>query len=177
MYWCKSTSLLAVSVLLIAACKPDVKESGGAKYFDLKKYFTAEAVRMGKIHPAVLKTVIYNNQPEQKRVEIKNWQRELELFTESDINKPAWRDSYTIVKTHDSVIYTAIDTTLKTRSLVIVSDGDKIKAIRILNFTKNLLYQTGDQLSYYPDSVYQITKHQAVRIMGAHNYQITGKLR
>ena len=177
MYWCKRNIVLALSVVFVAACKPEIKDNGTAKYFDLKKYFTDEAVRMEKLHSTVLKTVNYNGKPEQKKITVTNWKRELGLFIESDINKPAWKDSYRVTTQHDSTIYTAIDTNLRTRSVLIVAKANQVKLIAISNFTKNMLYQTKDVLAYYPDSVYQIEKHQSVRILGSNNYLITGKLR
>jgi len=177
MYWCKRNSILALSLLLITACKPEIKDNGTAKYFDLKQYFTNEAARMEKLHSAVFKTVNYNNKPEQKRVLIKNWKRELGLFAESDINKPAWKDSYKVSTQNDSTLYTAIDTNLRTRSVLIVMQAKQVKLIAISNFTKNLLYQTKDVLAYYPDSLYLIEKHQSVKILGSNNYLISGKLR
>jgi SHS2 domain-containing protein len=179
MYWFKQKPYLAICLLTVfaQACKPEVKDNGVAKYFDLKKYFTNEAVRMEKLHPSVLKTVTYNNQTEQKTLAIKNWQRELGLFTESDINKPAWKNSYKVITAGDATVYTAIDTNLRTRKMIILSKANAVKQIEIFNFTKNLLYQTGDHLIYYPDSAYVIEKHQTVKIMGEHNYRITGKLK
>ena len=179
MYWYKNKTVLTIGtvILFMAACKPETRDNGGLKYFDLKKYFTAEAVRLTKRHPHIYKSVNYNNKPENKLILIKNWKRELGLFIESDINKPSWKDSYRISTKHDSIIYTAADTTLRTRNILIVLKNNKVNAVQINNLTKNLLYKTTDHLSYYPDSVYQIEKHQSVQVLGANNYQITGKFK
>jgi hypothetical protein len=183
MYWYKLPKpillllICSASLIYLAGCKPAIKQNGSIRYFDLKKYFTDEALRLDKQHKAILKTVNYNNQPEKKTILIKNWQREFALFIESDINKPSWRDSYKGVTNADSIVYTAIDTNLRTRRISISLKANKVTEVHILNFTKNLLYQTKENLNYYPDSAYQIEKHQLVRILGANNYQIIGRFK
>ncbi|OCX51359.1 hypothetical protein BEL04_15115 [Mucilaginibacter sp. PPCGB 2223] len=180
MHWCKASryNLIGLFTLLLAAygCKPDVKQSNGTlKYFDLSGYFKAEAARLSKKAKPVVKTVSYNGQAETKNILIRNWPRELDLFSSSDINKAAWKDSYNIAKAGDSVVYTAIDTNLHTRKMVIRFSRGRLSGVAITNFTKNMLYQTGEKLIYYPDSLYYIEKHQHVKLLGANNYQISGK--
>lgn len=184
MYWCKASrySVIAFFMLLLAAsfygCKPEAKQSNGSlKYFDLEGYFKAEAARLSKQNRPILKTVSYNGTPETKSILIKNWARELDLFSGSDINKAAWKNSYHIVKNNDSIVYTAIDTNLHTREVVITLKEAQVKGITISNFTKNMLYETSEKLAYYPDSLYYIEKHQHVKLLGTNSYQITGKFK
>src|SRR5687768_7668639 len=105
MYWCKNIyhTLFAAGIaltLLLPACKPAIKEdAAAAKYFDLKAYFKADSGRLSKLNKPILKTVTHNGVTERKEVKIDDWARELSLFSQSDINKPAWRDSYTIKTT------------------------------------------------------------------------------
>ena len=182
MYWCKASrySIAGLFVLLLTApfwsCKPEVKQSNGTlKYFDLAGYFKAEAARLGKQNKPIVKTVSYNGKPETKNILIKNWVRELDLFTSSDINKAAWKDTYQIAKSDDSIVYTAIDTNLHSRRIVVSLKTGHVKGIIINNFTKNMLYETSEKLIYYPDSLYFIEKHQHVRLLGTNSYQITGR--
>ncbi|WP_448699831.1 hypothetical protein ACFGVR_22175 [Mucilaginibacter sp. AW1-3] len=182
MYWCKASRYSTICFFVLLAtfygCKPDVKQSNGTlKYFDLSGYFKGEAVRLNQQNKPIVKTVSYNNQPETKTITIKNWPREFDLFITSDINKAAWKDSYTIAKNSDSIVYAAIDTNLHTRQIVLRLKGGQVTGITIDNFTKNMLYQTREKLVYYPDSIYFIEKHQYVKLLGTNNYQITGKFR
>jgi len=159
----------------LPSCKPDVKETGAElKYFDIKGFFTADTARLNKLNILVLKTVNHNGITESKKVKIGNWGRELDLFISSDINRPAWKDSYKIISSDSSVIYEATDPDLKMREMVIKNINGKVKWILIYNRTKNVLYQTTEKLSYFPDSLYIIDKSQSVRIMGANYYKIKG---
>jgi hypothetical protein len=184
MCWYRSRSgnlaVIICNVLLasfISACKPDIKETGDTlQYFDLTGYFKADSARLTRLNPLVLKTVKHNGVAESKKIHINNWGRELSLFSESDINKPAWQDSYTIQNTNNAIIYTANDPELKTREITINKDHGKIKWILILNHTKNILYETSEKLTYFPDSIYRMQKIQQVRLLGKNTYDIKGVL-
>ena len=182
MYWYKNIyhNLIAAGIgiaLLMPACKPAIKEDATAKYFDLKAYFKADSARLSNLNKPVRKTVTHNGVTETKEVKIDDWSQELSLFSQSDINKPAWRDSYKVQTTPTMAIYTAIDDDLKTREIIVnKTDDDKVKYIVIYNYTKNLLYYTKEKLTYWPDSLYKIEKTQQVRLLGLNKYVITGSL-
>jgi len=186
MYWCKQlnknykllcSALLCISAL--ASCRPDVHESAGSKrYFDLKGFINADSARLNRAHITVTKTVSHNNEGTQtKQIAITNWGQELSAFSASDINKPAWRDGYSIKQQGDSVIYTALMPSLNTRRMVVQQTGKSVKKITIENFTKNLLYQTTEHLVYYPDSLYVIDKLQKVKLLGSNRYVVKGKMK
>jgi hypothetical protein len=178
MYWYKLSALVVVIALMAAGCKPEVKDDKGQlKYFDIKKYFNAEAIRLAKQYPHITKTVSYNGQQETKTVTIKHWQQEFNSFIESDINKAAWKDSYSTNTNGSCITYTATDTTLHTRNLIINLKGNKVASVYVINFTKNMLYQTREALAYIPDSIYIIEKNQKVRLLGNNDYKITGKFK
>lgn len=186
MYWCKqktlsTTAALLAGVLLLSglpSCKPDIKQSGAVlKYFDISGYFKADTARLRISDPAVNKTVTHNGTTENKTVHITNWGHELNLFIQSDINRPAWKNSYRVQVTDSLIIYQAKHSELRTVRVVIKKDKDKVKWILIFNHTKNLLYETREKLSYFPDSVYLIEKWQQVRLMGRNNYRIEGLLK
>ncbi len=179
MYWYKSKTrfavALAAAICCLSACKPAIKETGAQlKYFDIKGYFEKDSARLSKLNPLVFKTVVHNGVIESKKVHIANWGAELNFFKSSDINRPAWRDSYTIEGDSNTLIYRAKDHDLKTREIVIKLDKGKVKWIMIGNYTKNLLYMTREKLSYFPDSLYMVEKMQAVRVIGINRYKITG---
>lgn len=159
----------------ITSCKKDSSASVNTMaFFDIKGYFRADSLRLTKLNPLVNKTVVHNQIAETKKVRIPNWGIELNLFTESDINKPAWKSSYSVQTENDLLIYKAKDPLLKTQEIVIKKEGDKVKWILIFNHTKNILYETAEKLSYFPDSLYLIQKSQKVRLLGKETYRISG---
>jgi uncharacterized secreted protein with C-terminal beta-propeller domain len=122
----------------------------------------------------IIKSVEHNGDIQTKKMHIANWGLELSLFKLSDINKPAWKDSYAIQSGGDIIFYKAKDPELKTRALIIKQVNGQVKWILIYNHTKNLLYETDEKLSYFPDSLYLIEKSQRVRFLGTNKYRIKG---
>lgn len=167
--------LVILLTALLPSCKPDIKESDD-KYFDIKGYFHADSLRLTRLNPLITKTVKHNGITETKKVHISNWGLELNLFSTSDINKPAWRDSYTVQNSGNTLIYKAKYPELKTREIIVNREGNKVKWILIINNSHNILYQTREKLSYFPDSIYFIQKYQKVRFLGANSYTIKGTL-
>ena len=179
MYWFRSAAARFLPALMILffvlhSCKPDIKGNGAVNFFDLKKYYAAEAGRLSKQNPFIIKTVTHNGATETQKVHINNWAQELSLFSLSDINKPAWKESYSVEITDDFLIYKAKFPELKTREIIIKRLAGKVKWVLIFNRTKNLLYQTKEKLSYFPDSLYLIEKTQQVKLLGINRYAIKG---
>lgn len=183
MYWCKRylTVIAALLLLSIISCKRDSKAGTDTmKFFDLKGYFSSEAARLSKLNPEINKTAVYNKQSETKKVHITNWANELSMFSESDINKPAWRANYSIQSSDTLVRYKAKDTTLRTQLIAIKKKGGKIIWIFIYNHIHNKLfnmhlYETKENLIYSPDSYYRIIKRQSARVLGITTFDVTGK--
>jgi hypothetical protein len=182
MFWYKPAVKTAVvitgCILLtgIASCNRDSNASVDTmKFFDIKGYFKADSIRLSKLNPLVRKTVVHNKISETKQVHIPNWGTELSLFSESDINKPAWKASYSVQTSDNIIAYRAIDPSLKTREIIIKKEGDRVKWILIINHTKNVLYENTEKLSYFPDSLYLIQKKQRVRFLGTDTYSISGQ--
>jgi hypothetical protein len=164
----------------VQSCKNDSHAGTDTKqFFDLKKYFAAESARLTQINPLINKTTAHNSVSETKKVNITNWSNELSLFSESDINKPAWKASYSASTSEGITTYTAIYPDLKTRSIIIKKQQDKVKLILIYNYTKTTVFGkalswTTEELSYVPDSMYRIQKRQFARIIGENRYFIKG---
>ncbi len=144
-------------------------------HFSLAHYFEQEAARLQQHSPTIAKTVSKDGETENRHTQITDWGNELALFVDSDINKAAWRGSYAVDSNATTVIYSSLDPALRTEKISIHRHGDgSIKHIEITNRTNNMLYQTTEQLDYYPDSLYRIAKQQRVRILGDSEYIITG---
>jgi len=164
-------------VLLIFSACSEPKKKELSSYEDLKGFFDSEAQRLTKADPEIKKTVARNDDSETRLIKGIDWKVELSLFAESDINKPAWQDSYKIINQAGKTVYLASDSSLRTREISINKDtSGKITKVRIVNQTKNLLYSSVEQLVYIPDSLYQISKQQHVAVIGENRYFINGIL-
>jgi hypothetical protein len=144
-------------------------------FLDIKGFFEAEVKRLTSKKSTVHKSVIQNGKSEVKKNLSVDWENELALFIASDINKPAWKDSYRISGDSVHFNYMAIDTNLRTRTVEIKIDQmGRAVFFKIKNITRSKLYESSEELTYIPDSIYTINKNQSVRFLGKNNYQISG---
>lgn len=167
-------SQLILILFLFSGCISSDREIARKQiyYFDIESYFNSEAEQLA--NKKVIKTVSKNDVSETKEMLIGDWKQELALFTESDINKAAFKDSYEKDSTNHRIKYTAKDEELKVRTIEIDFEDGVVKKISINNSTNNLLYHGTEELIFIPDSMYQINKHQKVILLGLNNYEIKG---
>lgn len=167
--------IFLIAIIFLASCSSEQNEKSADKYADIKGLFASEAIRLNKLNLKVDKTVARNKAIESKKGLTIDWKNELSLFAESDINKPAWRNSYKISGNAKDLLYTALDSNLRTRLIHLKKDDSgRLEHVFIINKTYNYLYQSSEQLSYIPDSIYKIVKKQNVILMGSNEYEITG---
>lgn len=168
--------LFCCLVVIYSSCNLKEQDKASSKsYFDLDRYFKSEVSRLTKANLIIDKTVIVNAKSEEKKVNIKNWEKELESFISADINKAAWRGSFKIKKNKSSEVYLNDNEKIPVKKVEITYRNNKISAIKIFITNTNRLYTSKDSLSYYPDSLYQIKKVQQIKLMDQKIYQITGR--
>ncbi|TDO24958.1 hypothetical protein [Pedobacter duraquae] len=167
----------AILLFSLAACNnpQDVKPVAGAKNFDLVGYFDAEAKRLDVRSPVILKSVWINGKQETKSIKIKDWKKELSIFTDADINKRAWDGEFKKSESATFEQYSTENEKIPVKKVLIWKKSEKICGLKILIRNSNYLYTSTDTLSYYPDSLYQIKKMQQIRFMKSKHYQILGR--
>jgi hypothetical protein len=162
-------------LIFISSCSNPEEMKTKTAFFDIKGFFESEVKRLTNRKSTVNKSVRQNEQSEIKKNLSVDWANELALFIASDINKPAWKDSYKISGDSVHLSYVAIDTNLRTRSVEIKIDQQgRTVFFKIKNITRSKLYESSEELTYIPDSIYTINKNQIVRFLGKNTYQISG---
>jgi len=162
-------------IIFISSCTSQEEKISKNKFFDIKGFFEAEAKRLSKNKSLSNKIVTQNKQSEIKKGLSVDWDDELALFISSDLNKPAWIKSYERSEDDLRISYLAIDSNLRTRYVEIQKDKNgKAVFFKIKNITRNMLYESIEELTYIPDSFYSIDKNQSVRFLGTNQYQIKG---
>ena len=146
-------------------------------YFDLKGYFAKEISRLQKLNPTINKTVSINGETENKVTTIADWQKELAIFVNADINKTSWKGSFKIGRENGADIYFSDSKKIPVKKVLVEKTDSKINKIEVIIDNKNILYQSEDTLTYYPDSLYQIKKQQKIRLLKPKKYLIVGKLK
>nr|WP_199082876.1 hypothetical protein [Pedobacter sp. ASV19] len=172
----KKHLFLLSSLGFLAACNPSASNPHAEdKYFDIQNYFQQEALRLNKAKPLVEKIVVVNGAEEKKKVSIADWNREFSVFSDADINKSAWKGAFKVTKSKIEELYVNTEDKIPVKQVLVYRAGDKVTGIKILQNTANYLYNSVDTLVYYPDSLYQISKTQHIKLLNAKSYKITGK--
>lgn len=94
---------LALGALLLAACGSEEPSGRTApanrkpNYFDVKSFLDGQVADLNRRQPAVEKQVrLRNGKVETTRVMKTDWGKELQIFYQADINKPALRGAYKV---------------------------------------------------------------------------------
>ncbi len=178
-------SFLIIIIFTFSACS----QSNGAegkqdfKYFKIKHFFESEMARLEKKAVKVDKKVTLNKASENKTATTIDWEKELSLFANSDINKAAWSDQYQVdtIKELGKVIveYKAKNENLKTQSIQLTYPNSTSAAspnkIAIVNQTHNAIYKHLERLTYETNKSYVIDTKQSVLGMQPDEMLIEGR--
>jgi hypothetical protein len=138
----KVIGLLTICALL-NACNEEVKENQVKKYYDLKGLIDKQIKILNTQKPSVQKTVLMSNSTENQLVKTIDWAKELELFMQSDLNKPAFVQSYQVDSSSMGVKYTLKETEkLPVKYLNVNRLGEDGISIEAYINTNNYLYET-----------------------------------
>lgn len=139
---------LLISLLLInTACQNDTQQESHQPqtYFDLKGFIETQITTLKKTNPIVRKEVIVNEESETLVTPNIDWAKELELFIQADLNKPAYTQSYfTDTLSANTVSYRLRqDERLPVQFLEIIRDEQNRPAkIKATLLEKNYLFES-----------------------------------
>ena len=137
------------------------------KYFDLKAYFDSETNRMASVG-RVKKIATVDGVREEHILDSINFGQELKIFSNADINRPAWSDKYII----DSVFneqqqlarleYKSKDDDLRTKQITVEFEAGDVSRVQIENSSNSAIADTRQLLTYLPKVGYIIESGQKV---------------
>lgn len=175
----RNSLLLGAFLLLCFGCGDSAvtQQKEVHPYFDLKGYFAGEATRLNRKKPLIHKTVVVNDSIESKDLVIPNWEKELSIFSDADLNKSAWKGLFQVEKTDSIELYTSNNEKVPVKEMKVIKKNGQIYGLSILIRNSNTLYTSSDTLSYFPDSLYEVKKNQHIRLLSEKNYRITGRFK
>jgi hypothetical protein len=144
--------LFAGIIFLLTGCdSPQERQSRVMNYYDLKGFIETQVSTLNREKPEVTKIMKVSGKEETRSSKDVDWKKELELFSQADINKPAYSKSYIVEKPDSAtVIYTLKkEETLPVRYVKIMLDkksGNPI-SIQVLLRAENKLYQSEKDIS------------------------------
>ena len=144
-------SILLLSILFVSSCTDSAPQNQPNVYYDVSGFIKGQIARLSSQKPLVSKAVAINEKRNQQATRDINWSRELELFMQADLNKPALRSSYQITRP-DSVTYQYTlknsEERLTVRSLNVQVDSitNQPRRIEAVLQTNNPLYSSERRL-------------------------------
>lgn len=132
----RATALLlffmSLNLVLSGCHADDEKRSERKAYFDMKGFVDNQIVYLNDKNPPLDKQAVLDGKQEKLDVKSVDWKKELELFAQADINKPAYSKSYAV----DSSAANFLHYSIKTEEKLPVQDLQ----IRLDSLTKTPVY-------------------------------------
>lgn len=141
-----------ILALLLPACSPSAEE-GDKRFFDLEGFARSEQLRLASAGP-VRKTVLLGGREEVRVLERPDWKAEMDLLAGADINRPAWRDSYSADTLRDArgqatlLAYEALDPQLRVRKLEVFLKEGVADSVSAMLQVSNPLHETEERLHF-----------------------------
>lgn len=128
---------------------------------------------------AVVKKTVSNGKEESLEIPVTtiNWDRELSLFSQAEINKPALREKYIVETSNGITTYRTDNDKMKVQWIMIFTTGGDTTEINIHTHTENFLSRSDYMLFYFPGKGYTIEGRQEPKFFGEERiFSITATL-
>jgi hypothetical protein len=175
--------IVLLSLLFLASCTQSENKIQSKTYYDLAGLMNQQISDLSAKKPLVEKTVVLADK--QERIETKDidWNKELELFLQADLNKQSYQSGYTIeVKDKKNSYQLKKGEKLPVTQLVIEFDEkDLPKHIEATMHTKNYLYESAKKLTADLENsqlkTYKIEGYQELFIGSKKSFSVEGKVK
>lgn len=167
--------------IVLSSCSQDPTEvyyEDDRNYYDLPSCMRHQVDALNKMGKHVRKKLTKDGQSQVVEKGDVNWQEELELFMESDINRPAWRGSFKTDTVHlDQMLvitYKTDNTEIPVKNVVVTLDKQNKQCLRLTidRQTDNFLYSSLQKLFFTPGEGYTVKGHLKVMFLFESEYAV-----
>lgn len=163
--------------ILLVSCQQETKKISSEKiYFDLEKLVRADIERHTVNNCAEEKNITINGKNESKQIDTVDWEKELQLLLDCDINKPDWIGKYDVQVLNDSqkYIFTANSSKIPIRSLTVIYEqkGGEVSSVEIVKKISTALFSNEQQITFLPDKSFNIKACQSALFMKDFNSEV-----
>ncbi len=150
-------------------------------YYDLSGLLNKEIVYLSVAKPTITKLTGLNGEKETIKTAQVDWNKELELFNKLDINKPAYKNSYTTQRVDSlTTAYALIPSEkLTVRNLIIQLDSNLVTPSHIYGdvVSENKLYESTRKFSLHFSNghlaSYTVEGYQKLMFMDKRPFQVS----
>jgi hypothetical protein len=157
--------------IFTTACESDVEQNDEIKtYFDLKGFVENQIVELNDKKPMVTKIAGLGKQRVTNKVNDIDWKKELELFVQADLNKPSYRQSYTIERKDSSTFeyHLKPNVELPVHYLKIMTDTSVHQPIYV-----KALFESENKI-YKSEKSIELTRTQRNNVWELSSYEVHG---
>jgi hypothetical protein len=177
----KQIGYVLILFMMLMSCNSDSQTEEIKRYFDLKGLIAKQIERLLTEKPLVVKTIAMADTSETQSIQTIDWTKELEFFTQTDLNKPAYINSYQVDSSSMGVKYVLKENEkLPVKYLSISRVGEEGIVVEALVSNDNYLYQTERHLKLSLNSNqvtdYQIDGFQKIVFGNKKPFKINGKV-
>lgn len=165
---------LLSSILLCISCQKnsttDDNTNSPEYFFNLKAFIDSEISRLSSLQPKVEKRIVLKGQSEVQQFDSLQYDQELALFANADINKVAWVDKYQgdtiFANGHlEKIAYTAKDSDLRTQTLEIAFDqNQQVSQVYIVASNESMVANVRKEMYYWPEKGYRLLSAQSTSL-------------
>ena len=161
---------------VVVGCSSPAPISNATSYFSIDGYFNDQIRLLTSEKVGLEKEITKDGKKEKRLFANVEWEKELKPFIEADINKPAWKKSYStdsiVTGNEVRILYTALEPKLNIRSIEIYKIANIPSRIKILTKKQNAYYHALQTMEYIPFKEYSISGGQKVILADTTSYLI-----
>ncbi|RMG78847.1 MAG: hypothetical protein D6714_17310 [Bacteroidetes bacterium] len=165
---------------LFIGCQPNVsppEKSSELPFFDLKTFIETETGHL-KTYKAATKMTAINGKEETQNISPERIREDLQIFSNADINKPAWVGKYEVDSLKNDrgelmkLSYQATSPKLKIKTLEITYKNGRVAHITIEKSASGAISTIHETLQYTPGVGYEIRRSQDVVATGKNDFHV-----
>lgn len=136
--------------------------------FDTQTFFRAQIHKLQQGRYGLVKEMFVAEKHDSLFLDSINWEAELAVFTSIDLTKPAYKGRFQVdsVVTDNEIVvhYQRLDKSTDLEHVWIRKQGNEIRELKFEYGAENELYASSKRLIYYPETGFEISGNQAVRL-------------
>jgi len=171
----KVGTVLSLLLFVVFGCNRSEKEALSPLYYDLPAFFDNEIQRQqGR---AIRAEVLWEKDgvTEVQKAVLVDWKEAFSAVKKLDMNKTAYRGSYSCDSIRNqaqlTIEYRALTTAVNPQSVRLAFKAGKLIRLDIQTSEKNFLYTSEGHYSYVPDDTLRISGTQQVIFGEKHSYK------
>jgi hypothetical protein len=182
----KRTVVSLLCICSFVSCAQEEMQNGDSVFFDTQNFMSQQINVLEQLNPSVQRINKLNGEQEEMLLTDIDWETELALFVDADINKSSYLPSYTVAKpTNLITTYTlkqGENLPVKYMEIAIDSTSQQPRSIVVTLYRNNKLFDTEknlrlDLMDYNGKTIinkYQVEGYQNVMLLGKTTFSLQG---